>query len=86
MSVFYEIIHSKGWDKYLLSVEKEFETIREELSLSYKKDNIIEIEVLNTKSHIEKDIFNLNNTQTPKEITKEFKKIREELNISSFTV
>lgn len=85
MSVFYENIHSKGWDKYFLSVEKEFEVIREELSLSHKKDNILEIEVLNTRANVKNDVYSVNNISSPKDITKEFTKLREELNISSFS-
>lgn len=84
MSVFYENIHSKGWDKYFISLEKEFETIREELSLSHKKDIILDIEILNTKANTKKDVYSLNNMISPEDVKKEFKKIREELNISAF--
>lgn len=86
MNAFYENIRSKGWDKYFLSVEKEFETIREELSLSQKTNNNFEIENLNIKSNIKKDIFYLTNTLPAKDITIEFKKLREELNISPLDI
>lgn len=87
MNNFYENIKSKGWDNFMATIENEFKHIREDLSVSSTDEVLVSTDFSTLKGLSEKDYKNfLVIHKTKDDIKKEFIKVREELNINTFTV
>lgn len=87
MNNFYENIKSKGWDNFIATIENEFKHIREDLSVGSTDEVLVCANFSTLKGLSEKDYKNFLFVNTTKDdIKKEFAKVREELNINTFTV
>lgn len=87
MNNFYENIKSTGWDNFMATIENEFKHIREDLSVSSTDEVLVSTDFSTLKGLSEKDYKNfLVIHKTKDDIKKEFIKVREELNINTFTV
>lgn len=87
MTNYYENLKSKGWDNLTTFIKNEFKHIREDLSVS-DADTSIGYTYASTNNNLtDEDVLNLIvKLKDKEEITKEFLKIREELNIGVFSI
>ena len=87
MNSYIDTIKSKGWDNFMKTIENEFKYIREELSIKNNQQEIVTISNPAALVLSEQDEYSLmQKISSREEDIKEFKKIREELNINYFAI
>ena len=85
MSTYIENLKSRGWDNLIVDIGNEFKHIREELCISQPNAVTVASQSI-TFMDLNSNASSIKNELSEDYIKNELKKVREELNINSFSL
>lgn len=84
LSAYIENLKSRGWDNFIVDIGNEFRHIREELSITQSITTVVSSQPIVTIDS--NNIKTKTDIQSEESIKSELEKVREELNINSFSL